>query len=156
MENTYNENYIKQLERLLQSVVKSQKRLVDASNEIDSFELKNLFNRYADDRNAIIAELQADIRTLGAESENIVDVKIDQRNWDIAVPAIGTKKDQGILEKVRQGEQNTLDMYDEILQGSILEEMSLKTSLMGQRLKINESFTELDRQYFELFKEDES
>lgn len=153
METTYQENFSKQLQRLLHSVIKSQKRYIEASNELDSSELKNLFNKYATERNDIIAELTRDIKQLGAQSEDITDVKIEQKNWDISVPAIGTKKDQGILEKIRHAEQDTLDMYDEVLQGSILEDFNLKTSLMGQRLKINESFTEMDRQYFNLFKE---
>lgn len=153
METTYHENYIKQLQRLLHSVVKSQKRYIEASNQLDSSELKNLFNKYAAERNDIIAELKKDISQLGSQSEDTIDVKIEQQNLDISLPAIGTRKDQAILEKIRHAEQDTLDMYDEVLQGSILEDFNLKTSLMGQRLKINESFTEMDRQYFKLFKE---
>lgn len=154
MEAAYHENYLKQLERLLDSVVKSQKRYIEDSKHLESVELKNLFDKYAVERNDIIAELKKDIQSIGPKIHSISDVKIDQQNWDIPLPATNSHSDQSILAKARHTEQGTLDMYDEVLQGSVLEDLSLKTALMGQRLKINESFTEMDRQYFELFKKD--
>ena len=56
------------------------------------------------------------------------------------------------MEKLRSTERETLDAYDDVLQGTILENFNLKTLIMGHRLIINEAFTELDRRYFELFK----
>ncbi|MBC8052731.1 MAG: DUF2383 domain-containing protein [Sphingobacteriaceae bacterium] len=150
METSYQENYKKQLQRLESAVVKSQKKYIKASEQIESEEFRNLFHKYSDQRTTIINELNEAIRHLGGVSENRTEPE----------PGIHTspgtkadiKKDQTVLETLRGSEQETLDVYDEVLQGSILEDFNLKTLLMSHRLTINEAYTDLDKRYFDLFK----
>ncbi|MEJ6979929.1 DUF2383 domain-containing protein [Pedobacter sp. P351] len=152
MESSYHENYIKQLQRLLHTVAKSEKKLIDASDHIVSEEYKNLIDKYAEERIIIISELQEAIAQLGGTHTN-VESEIGIHH---PITGLGTmpnsKKEQSILEQVRNSERDALETYDDVLQGSILEEFNLKTLLMGHRLAINEAFTELDKRYFALFK----
>ena len=150
MEASYHENYTKQLQRLLNIVSKGKKKYIKASEQIDSEVFKNLFSRYIDERNHIISELKDAIKNLGGVVGESTEPEAGLENWNST--KIHTKKDQTILETLRGSEQETLDAYDDVLQGTILEEFDLKTLIMSQRLTISEAFTELDRKYFELFK----
>lgn len=152
MEASYHENYTKQLQRLLNAVIKSQKKHISASEHIDSADFKNLFNGYAEERNDLIAELEDAIKKLGGSVEPYDDSEINAHHWNSTHSATDPKKDQAILEKIRNSERDTLDTYDDVLQGSILEEFNLKTLIMSQRLTISDAFTELDKRYFSLFK----
>jgi uncharacterized protein (TIGR02284 family) len=152
METSYHENYIKQLQRLLNAVTKSQKKYISASEHIDSADFKNLFNRYAEERNTLISELKDAIEKLGGSVESHEDAEIGAHHWNSTHGSTDPKKDQGVLEKIRNSERDTLDTYDDVLQGSILEEFNLKTLIMSQRLTISDAFTELDKKYFSLFK----
>ena len=152
METSYHENYAKQLQRLLSVVTKSQKKYIDASDYVDSADFKNLFNRYADERKNIITELKEAIHKLGGKINNTDEAEIGSHHWNSTHSGQDPKKDQAVLEKIRNSEQETLDTYDDVLQGTILEEFNLKTLIMSQRLSINEAFTEIERRYFSLFK----
>jgi uncharacterized protein (TIGR02284 family) len=152
MESTYHENYVKQLQRLLKAVAHSQKKFTDASDHIESADFKNLFNRYSDERRQIVIELTEAIKKLGGKVDDSLLIDSNPHHFNSTHSTPGTKKDQAVLEKVRNSEQETLDTYDDVLQGSILEEFDLKTLIMSQRLIVSEAFTELDRRYFSLFK----
>jgi hypothetical protein len=152
METSYHENYIRQLHHLLDAVKKSEKRFVEASDHVDSADYKDLFNRYVDERITIIAELKEAIIKLGGtlSSGEKAEIEKPQTTEEKINPDI--KKEQSILERVRSSEREALEAYDEVLQGTILEDFNLKTLLMGHRLTINEAFTELDKRYFAHFK----
>ena len=152
METSYHENYAKQLQRLLNVVTKSQKKYIDGSDHVDSADFKNLFNRYADERKNIITELKEAIQKLGGSVSDTDEAEIGAHHWNSTHSGQDVKKDQSVLDKIRNSEQETLDTYDDVLQGSILEEFDLKTLIMSQRLMINEAFTDIDRRYFSLFK----
>lgn len=150
METSYHENYTKQLQRLLNAVSKSHRKYLKASDQIESQEFKDQFRRYTNERSQIIAELKEAIHKLGGQTHDTADAEAAVHHSDHA--KTDGKKDQSLLEALRASEQETLDIYDEVLQGSILEEFDLKTLIMSQRLIINEAYTELDKRYFELFK----
>jgi uncharacterized protein (TIGR02284 family) len=150
METSYQENYIKQLQRLINSLYKNEKQYIKASHQIENEEMKNTFRHTAEHRSSLITELEDAIRKLGGEvntdSHHVSDLhQGDNTSADI-------KKEQAVLESLRKSEQDTLDTYDDVLQGTILEEFNLKTLIMSQRLAISDSFTELDRRYFDMFK----
>lgn len=150
METSYHENYTKQLQRLLNAVNKSHRKYLKASDQIESQEFKDHFRRYTNERSQIIAELKEAIHKLGGQTHDNADAETAVHHSDHT--KTDAKKDQTVLESLRASEQETLDTYDEVLQGSILEEFDLKTLIMSQRLIINEAYTELDKRYFELFK----
>ncbi|HEX8377642.1 MAG TPA: DUF2383 domain-containing protein [Pedobacter sp.] len=152
MEAAYHENYIKQLQRLLTSVVKSQKKYIDSTEHIDSADLKNLFNRYADERTNMITELTNAIQKLSGNTPDVSAVDVNSHHFNSTHNATETKKDQEILSKLRNSEKDALDIYDDTLQGSILEEFNLKTLIMSQRLTISNALTELDQRYFDMYK----
>lgn len=151
METSYKENYGKQLHKLLNTVQKSQKRYHEASSKISSSEIKELFDRFAQQRDNIIKELQEALNHWDPNSTEDMIVDPGVSNWNSSSPE-NSKSDQSVLESVRGTEQEVLDKYDDVLQGSILEEFDLKTMLMDHRLTVNEAFTELDKKYFALFK----
>lgn len=152
METTYPENYTKQLQRLLNVVNKSKKKYLEASNDIDSPELKNLFNQFISERQTVYSELKTEINKRGGDIEEIEnDSALKPHHFNSLKSGAATHNDQSVLEKIRNTEQEALDAYDDVLQGSILEEFDLKTLIGGQRLIINEAFTELDRRYFSMF-----
>lgn len=152
METSYHENYIKQLQRLLNMVAKSEKKFIEAADQVDSEDYKRLFDRYADERIAIMSELKEVITSLGGNISNANEIEIGTPHASHNNTIHDIKQYQTVLERLRSSERETLDAYDEVLQGSILEEFNLKTLLMGHRLTINEAFTELDKLYFGLFK----
>ena len=151
MEASYKENYGKQLHKLLNSVQKSQKRYHEASEKISSAEIKELFDRFAHQRDEIMGELREAINHWDPSSNDDLIVDPGVSNWNSSNPE-NSKSDQSVLESIRGTEQEVLDKYDDVLQGSILEEFDLKTMLMSHRLTINEAFAELDKKYFALFK----
>jgi uncharacterized protein (TIGR02284 family) len=150
METSYHENFSKQLQRLINTISKSHKKHLKASEEVESDELKALFRRYADERGIMIHELKEAIQKLGGQVDQSTEPEAGLPNWNNT--KIDTKKDQTVLETIRGSEQETLDTFDDVLQGSILEDFDLKTLIMSQRLTISEAFTELDRRYFDRFK----
>jgi uncharacterized protein (TIGR02284 family) len=152
MEAAYHENYVKQLQRLLNSVVKSQKKYIDGSSHVDSADFKNLFNRYADERTNMISELKDAIQKLSGSTPDITAEEVDAHHINSTHSGTDTKNDQDVMSKLRNSEKEALDTYDDILQGSILEEFNLKTLIMSQRLTISDALTELDQRYFDLYK----
>ena len=152
METSYHENYVRQLHHLLNAVMKSEKRFVEASDHVDSVDYKNLFNHYVEERINIIAELKEAIIKLGGtlSSGEMAEIETPHSTEEKLNPDV--KKEQSTLERVRNSEREALEVYDEVLQGAILEDFNLKTLLMGHRLIINEAFTELDKRYFAHFK----
>jgi hypothetical protein len=152
METSYHENYIRQLHHLLDAVKKSEKQLVEASDHVDSADYKNLFNHYIDERINIISELKEAIKKLGGTLSSREEAEIEKPHSTEAKINPDIKKEQPILERVRTSEREVLEAYDEVLQGTILENFDLKTLLMGHRLTISEAFTELDKRYFAHFK----
>ncbi|HEY0056670.1 MAG TPA: DUF2383 domain-containing protein [Pedobacter sp.] len=152
MEAAYHENYIKQLQRLLNSVIESQKKYIDAADHIDSADFKNLFNRYADERTNMISELKDAIQKLSGSTPDVSAADVNSHHFNSTHTTTDTKKDQEILSKLRNSEKDALDVYDDILQGSILEVFNLKTLIMSQRLTISNALTEIDQRYFDLYK----
>lgn len=152
METSYHENYIKQLQRLLNTVAKSEKRLIEAADHTNSKDYKKLFDRYADERITIMSELKEAIIDLGGNISNATETEIGTPHASNDNSSHDIKQYQAVLERLRNSERETLDAYDDVLQGSILEDFNLKTLLMGHRLTINEAFIELDKLYFALFK----
>lgn len=155
---TYHENFIKQLHRLLSLITDSKKHYQHASEHIESTEFRDLLRQYVHEREIISNELRAKISSLGGDPDEDEHgfLSILQKSWlDLKAKAAGSG-DQELLESCRNSDQALLDGYDDVLQGSVLENEDLKTFLAGQRLSINESFWELDRYYFSLFKTDNS
>jgi len=154
METSYHENYVKQLKRLLTVINKSKRKYAEASNDIESAEIKDIFNQFISERQTISSELKNQIQKLGGTTKESEDdsAELNTRHFNSTKTHTGSGHDQTVLEKIRNSEQETLDTYDDILQGSILEEFDLKTLIASQRLIVSEAFTELDRRYFSMFK----
>lgn len=148
MEASYQENFGKQLQRLLNAVHKSRNKYQEANN-IDSPEIRNLTEKVISERKSIESELINEINNLGGSA----DISAESANLFDSENSIGNKgKDQSVLEKIRSADRELLENYDDVLQGTILENVHLKTTLFGHRLLINEAFTELDQIYFSMFK----
>jgi uncharacterized protein (TIGR02284 family) len=149
----YGENYIKQLQHLLTIVNDGKEGYKKAAEEIDSKPLKEVFNRFFSQRGKMAEELKMKIDELGGNAENTGgDFQgALHRSWMSVKTALTKNDDQAILESCRHGDLIALDVYDDVLQGDILE-TDLKPFLMRQRLQIHEAFMEIDRLYFNLFK----
>jgi len=153
---TYPENYVRQLQRLLGLVTDSQQHYQYAEENIKSTEFKDLLKFYVKERKKISEDLREKIASFGGNpNENDLGfLSMLERSWhEIQAKAAG-RGDQELLESCRNSDQYLLDGYDDVLQGSVLERPDLKAFLSEQRLAINESFWELDRHYFNLFKTD--
>ena len=154
METSYHENYIKQLERLLKVVIKSQRKYSEASDNIESPELKNLFNTRVTERQQIAVELQEHITKLGGHSDEL-SYEGNPHHFNSTKSGTSSKHDQSVLESIRNSEQEALDAYDDTMQGTILENLELKTLMSSHRLSISEAFGDLDSRYFSMFKSSE-
>lgn len=155
---SYSENYNKQLHRLYKILQASHKGYTEAKNHTESAELKDLFEKYAIDRERLTEQMRDKIAHYGgdADLDNDDAVGLLHRGWLSLKTSLTANTAQNILESCRNADQVALDAYDDALQGEILNDSELKTFLMEQRLNINENYTELDRIYFSLFKKDPS
>ena len=149
---SYSENYIKQLQRLLTIVNDGKEGYLKAAADIESPSLKEKFTNFSNDRKEIANELEAKITEMGGTATNRDGdtIGLMHRSWLSIKTALTKHDEQAVLETCRNGDQASLDVYDDILQGTILES-DLKPFIMHQRLKINEAFMELDKLYFYLF-----
>lgn len=158
MQTTYPENYTKQLQRLFVLVSDNQKHYQQAAEKVQNPEFKELFHHFSLEREAIINELRKRIVSSGVSPQKdehgfMADL---QRSWQDFKASVSGSGDQAVLESCRNSDQTVLDGYDDVLQGSVLEDAELKFFLSAQRYTINESFLELDRRYFDLFNSDNS
>lgn len=155
----YPENYTNQLKRVLQMVLDSHKGYSEAIEEAGSQEFKDLFSRIASERETIASQLIERIKRYGGDpaDENKNELLgMMHRGWMGIKTSVAKKTDQTVLESCRNGDQAILDLYDDILQGDLLNDTDMKTFLMEQRYIINNAFMELDKKYFDLFKKDTS
>jgi|GEM_PF-717325 len=158
MESTYKENYARQVQAILVLVNNGMKTYEHAAEKIHSEEIKELFKTTIAQREIMIQALSQKVRNLGGSpdaTDNNFFTTV-QRNWQSFKASASGSGDQELLEACRNSELAVLNGFDEALQGSVLENISLKNFLMELRFSVNESFTELDRRYFELFNSDPS
>ena len=158
MDTTVRKTYTKQLQRLLGLINDSRKNYQYAVDHTESNDLKDLFRNQQAKREAISAELRQKIQQSGADPDEQDQSFLSkmERSWEGFKASMSGKGDQEVLERCRNTDQAVLDGYDDVLQGNILQNQELKTFLAAQRLTINESFTDLDQRYFNLFKTDPS
>ena len=148
----YSESYIKKLNGLLHLVNDSNKGYKEAVARADSQDLKDLFSHIAQQRESLARELEDRIHSYSGDVKAGSEFKASlHRSWMGIKTAMTKKDDQAVMESCRNGDQVVLDAYDDMLQGDLLNDTSMKTFLMGQRLIINEAFMEIDRRYFDLF-----
>ncbi|WP_207425322.1 PA2169 family four-helix-bundle protein [Pedobacter sp. SYSU D00535] len=158
MATTYPENYTKQLQRLEALLNDSYKTYQHAIDHVQSADLKELLRSVATERESILAELKSRIRSMGGDPEHDETgfLATLQRGWQGIKAAAAGSGDQGVLDSCRSSDVEVLNGYDDVLQGTILEDTELKTFLASQRLTINNALIELDARYFKLFKSDPS
>lgn len=157
-EQSYSENYGKQLKHLYKILLESCNGYIEACKHISSPDLQALFEKTIEDRQMIVKQIRDKMAEYGGSSDDMEGGSegLIHRSWMQFKTAFTSSSDQSILESCRNGEQVVLDLYDDVLQGEVLYDMTLKTFLMEQRLKVNENFIELDKRYFALFKKDPS
>jgi len=156
MKTTYPENYTKQLQRLLGLVNDSRKHFEESLDKLNSQEFKDFLKQLLIEREAVEIELKNRIIRLGGDptESNIGFLSGLERSWQAFKAKAAGTGDQEILEGCRNVDQTVLDGYDDVLQGTILEDEELKYFISSQRYTINQSFLELDDKYFSLFKND--
>lgn len=154
----YHENYIKQLQRLLHIISDSFKGYKEAEKDVESADLKELFRQIASERESMTEQLRERIARYGgnADIQGSDILGTLHRSWMGIKTAMTHKTDQTVLESCRNGDQAALDTFDDILQGDLLNDTEMKTFLTGQRFAVSQTFMELDRRYFSLFKADPS
>lgn len=153
----YTENYNKQLQRLHRILQEGQKGYTDAAEHVKSEDLKALFQNIATEREALANQMAAKMVEFGYDPNGHDDaLGVLHRGWMSIKASMTSNTDQNILESCRNGDQAALDAFDDVLQGEILYDIELKSFLMEPRLKINETFLDLDKRYFDMFKKDPS
>lgn len=153
----YSENYNKQLQRLYKILQDGQKGYSEAAEHVKSPDLKMLFEKIASEREILVNQMGSKMAEFGYIPDGHEDaLGVLHRGWMNLKASLTSNTDQNILESCRNADQAALDAFDDVLQGEILYDTALKAFLMEPRLKINETFLELDRRYFDIFKKDPS
>lgn len=153
----YSENYNKQLQRLYRVLVDGHKGYADAADHVKSDDLRVLFRKIASEREALATQMASKMVEFGYDPNGDDDaLGALHRGWMSLKASMTSNTDQNILESCRNGDQAALDAFDDVLQGEILYDTELKSFLMEPRLKINETFVDLDKRYFDMFKKDPS
>lgn len=153
----YSENYNKQLQRLHRILQDGQKGYTEAAEHTHSPDLKSLFQKIANERGELVDQMSSKMKHFGYDTDSHEDaLGVLHRGWMSIKASMTSNTDQNILESCRNGDQAALDAFDDVLQGEVLYDTELKSFLMEQRLKINETFMDLDKRYFDLFKKDPS
>ncbi|PRY50375.1 uncharacterized protein (TIGR02284 family) [Arcticibacter pallidicorallinus] len=153
----YSENYNKQLQRLYRILQDGHKGYTEAAEHVKSPDLKILFEKIASERAVLVNQMGAKMAEFGYTPDDHEDaLGALHRGWMNLKASLTSNTDQNILESCRNADQAALDAFDDVLQGEILYDTALKSFLMEPRLKINETFLELDKRYFDMFKKDPS
>lgn len=153
----YSENYHKQLQRLYRILQDGQKGYTEAAEHVKSPDLKVLFEKIAFERQVLATQMGSKMAEFGYDPDGHEDaLGALHRGWMSLKASMTSNTDQNILESCRNGDQAALDAFDDVLQGEILYDTELKSFLMEPRLKINETFVDLDKRYFDMFKKDPS
>ncbi|WP_407427111.1 ferritin-like domain-containing protein [Arcticibacter sp.] len=154
---TYSENYNKQLQRLYKILKDGQKGYTEAAEHVKSPDLRELFAKIASEREGLANQMGSKMAEFGYSPDMHDDaLGVLHRGWMNFKASMTSNTDQNILESCRNGDQAALDAFDDVLQGEILYDTELKSFLMEPRLKINETFVDLDKRYFDMFKKDPS
>ncbi len=150
----YPENYTKQLQRILLIINDGKEGYAKAAEQATSNHLRELFISYSNQRRDMALELKEKIEKMGGKAENNEGDKagsVHRAMMSFKTAFTSDKKDdQAILETCRTGEQAALDVFDDILQGSILE-TDLKGFITGLRMQVSQAYYEMDKLYFERF-----
>ncbi len=151
----YPENYVRQLERLLTTANSGKEGYKEAAGQVHTDILKELFLKYSKEREHIAEELKERIRMMGGMPHVEEDTPGFIHRMISAIKTVftwGAKDDETVIESCRTGDLEALNLYDDILQGSVLEQTGLKSFLIKQRLLISEAFNKINQLHFARYK----
>ncbi|MHA7941734.1 PA2169 family four-helix-bundle protein [Formosa sp. 3Alg 14/1] len=134
------------LNELIEKLVDVEKGFIKAAIHVDNPKLKRYFNEKVIARNGYISELRQLLLAQGLDLEDDDDGSISgtlQRVWIDTKALFSLDSDESILEEVREGEQETINDYDEILNNYELNS-DLRAMLLKQRDAIAESRNTID------------
>ena len=119
--NTMDESrVISTLNNLIATCRDGQSGFESAAEGITDASMKGAFNKYAQQRSQFAAELQSEVRMLGADPETTGSVAgALHRGWINIKAAVTGKDEHSILEECERGEDSAKKNYQQALEESL-------------------------------------
>jgi uncharacterized protein (TIGR02284 family) len=115
-----NEYVISTLNNLIETCKDGQQGFRTAADGVESSELKTLFHAYAQQRGQFAAELQAEVRRLGGDPEQVGSIGGALHHGWINIKSAVTGKDEAaVLSECERGEDAAVRNYEEALRGEL-------------------------------------
>lgn len=103
------------LQDLIEINIDSYKGLRESAQQVDDANLKQLFNRFADDRERFAKELQGHVALRGKKPETSGSSKAKAHRWWIDVRSKFSDGPQAVLSEAERGEDQIKDLYENAL-----------------------------------------
>lgn len=133
-----NKEYASVLNNLIETCKDGEEGFRQASDGVQSADLRAVFNQYSRQRAEFAAELQAEVAKLGAEPEKSGSVGGSlHRGWMNIKTAVTGKDDQAILNEAERGEDAAVSAYKDALTKQL--STQLQSEVNRQYRQIQES-----------------
>ncbi len=135
--NDTNEEIIDQLGKLLTISNDAEEGYKEAADNVDSSEMKTLFLEQSRQRAGFAQELNQEISALGGDADNGTSLTADlHRAWINIKSAFSTNDDKAVVQECHRGDQEALNDYNSVLQGTNLA-ASTRELLLRQKQSID-------------------
>lgn len=129
------DNIVSTLNNLIQTCKDGAEGFREASQGINSEDLRDLFLRYSQQRAQFVTELQDEVRKLGKEPETSGSIAASlHRGWINIREAFQANNENAVLTECERGEDVAVDSYQD----------ALKTALPSDILSV------VERQYMQI------
>ena len=118
--NDQQQNTVSVLNSLIETNEDGHKGFLQASEHVNTPELKSTFNSFATRRANFAAELRDQVRTLGGTpSEEGTTAGSVHRGWISLKEALSTQDAEAVLEECERGEEHALEQYRDALESEL-------------------------------------
>lgn len=144
--NTSNKETVSGLKHLVSICNDGKEGYQNASEDVESTELKTLFNTYSIQRSEFAMELEALINKYGKDSDNDNGGPLGalHRTWIDIKSALTSKENKAVLGACITGEKAALKAYDEALEDEETD-FENKNILIKQRQEIADALSTIER-----------
>ncbi|WP_335965629.1 PA2169 family four-helix-bundle protein [Galbibacter sp. PAP.153] len=142
---SYTDDVGKKMNELLEKNIDAQKGFLNASENVESTNLKTYFKSKATERDVYVDELKREIISFGQKPEKSGSFTGDaHRAWMDIKSTLSMNDEEAILEEVQRGEKASLEDYDKILKETSFPR-STEAMLLRQRNAIKNSVNNAKR-----------
>jgi uncharacterized protein (TIGR02284 family) len=141
MATATNEELTHKLNELVQYNIDSANGFKQAAESVDVPTYKDLFRRYADQRERFAGQLKSEVSFQGGDPSDTGHIKAVLHRWWLSAKGMGDDP-EGIFEEARRGEDAIKDAYAEVIEDTAGH--PVQALLQSQHREILESYKQMD------------